>query len=104
MPQRPFLTSGLIACAVLTASCATRPASAPPPLLTLPDAARQPCTLPILPESPTQADLDATYLARGQTIAICDGRRDLAVQSFDAQQRALQPIPRRSFWRFFTGD
>lgn len=98
MRTRPFLTSGLIACAALTASCASRPASAPPPLLTLPDVARQACTLPVLPESPTQADLDATYLARGQAVAVCDGRRDLAVQAFDAQQKALTPTPRRPFW------
>lgn len=96
MRKRPFLTSGLIACALLMQACATRPPSVVP-RLTLPDAARQPCTLPTLPENPTQADFDATYLARGQQIAVCDGRRDLAVQAFDAQQRASE-TPSRPFW------
>jgi len=72
-------------------------------MLTLPEAARTPCRLPVLPDNPTQADLDAAYLARGEAVAVCDGRRDLAVQSFDAQTRALQPPPRRSIWRFITG-
>ena len=99
MRRRPLLTSGLIAFALLTSACAgSSPASAP--ILTLPQAARTPCRLPVLPDSPTQADLDAAYLARGEAVAVCDGRRDLAVQSFDAQSRALAPPP-RPFWRFW---
>lgn len=70
-----------------------------PPILTLPDAARQPCVLPVLPDNPTQADLDAAYLARGQAVALCNGRRDLAVQAFDAQQRAITPPVSRPFWK-----
>jgi hypothetical protein len=53
-----------------------------------------------LPDDPTYADLDATYAARASALAVCDGRRDLAVQSFDAQTRALTP-PSRPFWRFW---
>lgn len=101
MRRRPLLTSGLVACALLTTGCATSsPVSAP--RLTLPEAARTPCRLPVLPDSPTQADLDAAYLARGEAVAVCDGRRDLAVQAFDAQTRALEPIP-RPWWRRLTG-
>lgn len=103
MRTPPLLTSGLIACALLTNACASRPASAPLPLLTLPDVARQPCRLPVLPEAPTQADLDAAYLARGEAVAVCDGRRELAVQAFDAQQRAIQPPP-RPWWARLLGD
>lgn len=72
-------------------------------MLTLPTAARTKCRLPVLPDNPTQADLDAAYLARGEAIAVCEGRRDLAVQSFDAQTRALQPLPRPFWARLFGG-
>ena len=103
MPTRPFLTSGLIACVLMTSGCLTAsPASPPPPLLTLPAEARKPCVLPVLPESPTEADLEAAYMARGQNLALCNGWRDLAVQTFDAQQRALQPPP-RPFWARLLG-
>lgn len=99
MRIRLSLTSGLIACALLTGACATRP-PASAPLLTLPPAADEPCRLPLLPENPTTADLDATYLARGEAVALCDGKRQLAVEAFRAQQRALQPPPRRRWWPF----
>jgi len=72
-------------------------------MLTLPPVARQPCLLPLLPDSPTQSDLDATYAARASALAVCDGRRDLAVQSFDAQTRALTPPPRPFWARLFGG-
>ena len=41
-------------------------------------------------------------MARGQNLALCNGWRDLAVQTFDAQQRALQPPP-RPFWARLLG-
>jgi hypothetical protein len=102
MPTRPFLTSGLIAFALTTSACATSSPGSVSPMLTLPEVAREPCQLPTLPDSPTSADLDATYLARGQAVAICDGRRALAVEAFDAQQRALAPKP-RPFWARLLG-
>jgi hypothetical protein len=34
---------------------------------------------------------------------VCDGRRDLAVQAFDAQIKALTP-PSRPFWARIFGD
>jgi len=83
---------------MLTTGCAETQGYAPP-ILTLPDVARQPCVLPVLPDNPTQADLDATYLARGMVIGVCDGRRDLAVQAFDAQQRAITPPAKKPFWK-----
>jgi hypothetical protein len=48
----------------------------------------------------TIADLEIAHDARGLMLAVCDGRRDLAVQSFDAQVRALTPTS-RPFWRFW---
>ena len=102
MPRRLFLTSGLIACALMTSACVTSsPVSAP--ILTLPPVVRETCRLPVLPDSPTQADLDATYAARASALAVCNGWRDLAVQAFDAQQRALTP-PSRPFWARIFGD
>ena len=102
MPLRPSTLCGLIACGLLTSGC-VKQAPASVPMLTLPEAARTPCRLPVLPDSPTQADLDAAYLARGEAVAVCNGRRDLAVQSFDAQTRALTP-PSRPWWRRVFGD
>lgn len=72
-------------------------------MLTLPDEARKPCQIATLPTDPVQADLDAAYNVRGSQIGICDGRRDLAVQAFDQQQKALQP-PSRPFWARIFGD
>lgn len=86
----------------MTGFCASGPEFAPP-LLTLPQEARKTCEASILPPNPTNADLDNGYDVRGAQIAICDGRRDLAVQAFDAQQRAIQPPPRQPFWRRLTG-
>lgn len=68
-------------------------------MLTLPTAAQTKCRIPVLPDNPTMGDLEAVYLARGEALAICDGRRDLAVQSFDAQQRAITPPVARPFWK-----
>jgi hypothetical protein len=101
MRRRLYLKSGLIACAATMTGCASHiPQSAP--VLTLPEAARTPCQLPILPDSPTVADLDAAFTARAAAIAVCNGRRDLAVQSFDAQIKALTPAP-RPWWRRLMG-
>ena len=80
----------LLACAIMTASCATsRPEPVRPPRLTLPDAATQPCALPKLPAEPTIADLEAGYMARGAALVVCDGARRLAVDTLTSE-RALQ--------------
>ena len=100
MLTRHWTTLGLIAFALTTAACVT-PAPVSAPILTLPEVSRVPCLLPVLPDSPTQADLETGYIARGAVVAVCDGRRDLAVQTFDAQARALAP-PSRPFWRFWS--
>jgi hypothetical protein len=69
----------------------------------MPTEARKTCEASILPPSPTNADLDNGYDVRGAQIAICDGRRDLAVQAFDAQTRALTPPPKPFWARLFGG-
>lgn len=76
-----------------------------PPRLSLPAAATEPCRLDLLPETPTQGDLRASYARRGEALVLCDGARDLAVQTLLAE-RALQDRwreetePKRGWWPF----
>lgn len=80
----------LLVCAIMTASCAASPPlSATPPRLTLPQAALAPCRLDRLPAPPTLADLETSYMARGQALAECDAARRMAVETLEAE-RALQ--------------
>ena len=95
----PLASLGMIA------SCAVSlPPSAPPPRLGLPTAATTPCVLPILPEAPTQADLDIAYAERGARLVACDSGRRLAVETLLAE-RAIQDrwwqepeAPRKRRW------
>lgn len=79
--------------------------SVEPPRLALPTAATTPCRLDLLPETPTQGDLTASYLRRGEALVLCDAARDLAVQTLIAE-RALQDrwreqtAPKRGWWPF----
>lgn len=57
------------------------PSPVAPPRLTLPRLASEPCPLPVLPDMPTQADLEAAYALRGAGLVQCDAARDLAVQT-----------------------
>lgn len=99
MLRRPLTLAVWTVFGLLITGCAAHtPQSAP--VLTLPLVARMPCQLPTLPDSPTHGDLEVTYLARGQMLAVCEGRRALAVETFDAQSRALAP-PSRPFWCFW---
>lgn len=90
MRQRRWTLIALLACAPLIVSCAGSPRTlaAAPPQLTLPETARTACDLHRLSENPTQGDLEAAYLIRGAQIAECEGRRRLAVETWDAE-RAL---------------
>jgi hypothetical protein len=99
MLTRPLTLTVWLAYGLLITGCA-KPPPAIAPTLTLPEVVRQPCRLSFLPDSPTEADLEAGYADRGVAVALCDGKRDLAVQAFDAQSRALAPPP-RPFWRFW---
>lgn len=80
-----------LACALMIASCAASPppSAPPPPRLVLPREAGTPCRLDRLPEAPTLADLESSYMARGLALAECDAARRLAVETLLAE-RALQ--------------
>ena len=99
MLKRPWTLIAWLAYGLLITGCASSPRQSVP-MLTMPEAATQSCHLWTLPENPTQADLEVIYYARGLEIGLCEGRRALAVQAFDAQQKALTPPP-RPFWRFW---
>lgn len=89
-PLHPWIRIAPLALSAMIASCAaSHPPSATPPRLTLPAAATTPCRLDRLPEAPTQADLEAAYLARGAALVACDAARGLAVDTLRAE-RALQ--------------
>lgn len=60
-----------------------------PPRLDVPAIAREPCSLPRLPAGATMADLERSYAARGAEIALCDARRELAVETALAQRELL---------------
>jgi hypothetical protein len=79
----------------MTASCAASlPPSAEPPRLILPPTAASPCALPRLPQSPSEADLEVTYVERGAALVACETARALAVETLIAE-RALQDRWRR---------
>lgn len=73
----------------MTAACATSPRPVAPPRLTLPDAAVKPCAVAVLPDRPTAADLDATYIQRGAQVVTCDAARALAVETLIAERRLV---------------
>lgn len=79
-----------LVCAIMTASCAgSPPPSAVPPRLILPQAALTPCRLDRLPDTPTLADLEIAYMARGQALAECDAARKLAVDTLETERTLL---------------
>ena len=91
MLKRPHRLIALACIMTMTGACAWFPRqSAPLPLLTLPDLARRPCTLPLVPPEPTVGDLDAVLIQRGAEIVKCDAARQSAVDAFDAQQQAVK--------------
>ena len=96
MPTRRLTLTALAACLMLNAACAPwlRPsAPIPLPILTIPETVRQPCRMPLLPQSPTQGDVDALIIQSGLAIIECDARRQLAVDILDAQQTAIKEAP-----------
>lgn len=87
MPMRRLILLVLTAFAPLISSCASsvQPFAIRPPQRPIPDAARRPCPLPILPASPTLRDLEDAYVARGAALVSCDVARQLAVDNHDAE-------------------
>lgn len=90
IPKCPWILIGSLACGLMMASCAgSPPISVAPPRLTLPQAARTPCRLDRLPDSPTLADLEASYMTRGQALAECDAARRAAIETLTAERALL---------------
>lgn len=89
--MRPILSRLIapLAFAIMTAACVTSPRPVAPPRLTLPDAATRPCALAVLPDHPTAADLDATYMQRGAQVVSCDAARAIAVETLIAERRLV---------------
>ena len=89
--MRPILSRPIapLAFAIKTAACATSPRPAAPPRLALPDAVTRPCTLAVLPDHPTAADLDAAYMQRGAQVVSCDAARALAFETLTAERRLV---------------
>lgn len=96
MRRSPLLA--LLACALMTSSCATPPLSPAAPRLAMPQEARRPCELHRLPEHATQADLEIGYATRGAQIVACDAARRLAVDTHEAEH-ALEDEVRRGVSR-----
>ena len=44
-----------------------------------------PCALYVLPEHPSEGDLDIGYVSRGADLVTCDAARRLAVQTWIAE-------------------
>ncbi len=88
-----LLLSGLLACTMLTASCARSRQiwTAALPRVEVPDAARRACRLHQLPPNPTIGDLEAGYVIRGSDVAACYLARQLAVDTLlDLQKASAQ--------------
>jgi hypothetical protein len=45
----------------------------------------RPCSLYVLPDKPTEADLEIGYATRGAQLVACDAARRLAVQTHEAE-------------------
>lgn len=92
-PMRLSLLIAPLACAMTTAACASRPPSLPAaPRIEIPAEAARPCSLYVLPEKPTEADLEIGYATRGAQIVACDAARRLAVQTHTAEHELENEI------------
>ena len=84
--MRRLILPALLGSAMLTASCASRlPALPAAPRVEMPAEAARGCSLYLLPQSPTQADLEIGYATRGAQVVACDAARALAVQTHAAE-------------------
>lgn len=107
MRPNPWIRTAPLACALTTAACASAsPPPAQPPRLAMPALAAEPCALHVLPDSPTQADLEVGYLERGAQLAACESARRLAVETHAAEHELEdrwldQARPSRRRWRLW---
>lgn len=94
--MRPWPPIAPLACALMTASCASQPPTLPAaPQIQMPPEAQRPCAIHRLPERPTQADLEIGYATRGAQILACDASRRLAVETHEAEH-VLEAQARKS--------
>lgn len=83
-----WILSAALVSTLTIAGCVSSPvtlSAAPPPRLEMPATAMRPCTLHLLPDAPTEADLDLGLAARGANLVACDAARSLAVQTWAAE-------------------
>lgn len=92
----------LSACGLGMQACAGSPlTSTAAPRVDMPETARRPCSIYLLPDNPTQADLEAGYQARGADLVSCNAARALAVKTHD-DEHALEDraaAPPRPWWK-----
>ena len=83
--RRLILIAPLV-CTTLTAACATRrPALPAAPRVEMPAEAARPCAIYLLPQAPSESDLEIGFATRGAQIVACDAARGLAVQTHAAE-------------------
>ncbi len=84
--MRPLPPIAPLGFAIMIASCASpRPSWPDAPQIQTPPEASRPCAIHLLPERPTQADLEVGYATRGAQIVACDAARRLAVETHEAE-------------------
>ena len=84
--MRHLIPIAPLACAMLTAACASPIPTSPAAVrIETPAEAARPCSLYLLPKSPTQADLEVGFATRGAQIVACDAARRLAFQTLEAE-------------------
>lgn len=66
--------------------------TAPPPRLSLSSLATTPCQMPAFPAFPTQADLEAAYMARGASLVACEAAPSERRRDPDGRTRASGPL------------
>ena len=83
--RHSILIASLV-CMTLTAACATRRPTLPAaPRVEMPADAARPCSIFILPEAPSESDLEIGFTTRGAQIVACNAARSLAVQTHEAE-------------------
>lgn len=72
----------------------------------MPALAAEPCAIYVLPDLPKMADLETGYDTRGAQVKLCDGWRQLAVATFEAEHQLedqwLEAREKRArpWWKF----
>lgn len=82
-------------------SCATLGPPSALPRLAIPPAASEPCTLSLLPADATEADGENLIKQRGAEVVLCDGKRQLAIDTLIAERDLIDraTAPPAPWWR-----